>query len=99
MQVTYRVEAAGGLRQAIIRTRVQDLFATPESCTEGGRPDTRRTTIERAEVVVMDHAILADDGQQVRTGGAASADCIIQALRDDAFRPAWSLVSETEERI
>ena len=93
MQITYAVKDAGGLRMSITRVKVQHLFAG-----EGGRQSVRRTTVDQAEVVVMDHAVLSDDGEAFRTGGvAATPEQIIKALQDDVFRPAWARVSEVDE--
>lgn len=100
MRVTYEVKDAGGLQQAVIRTVVRDLFVGAASMVEGGRPDVRRTTVEKAVVVVMEHAVLSDGGQAFRTpNGCATPAQIIQALRDDVFRPSWCPVSETDEPL
>lgn len=99
MQVAYKI-TTGGLQTVITRTTVRDVFGGIDAQSEGGAPDIRRTVVDEARVVVMDHAVLHDDGEAFRTNGTkATPQQIVQAIQDDVFRPAWALVSETDEPI
>jgi len=93
--VTYSIERAG-LMADITRTVVRDLF-TERSGWQ--RRDTRQTTVDRAQVLVQSHGVISDGGLVLATRGTATDGQIIQALRDDAFRPMWLTVSDMSEPL